>query len=136
MKLAGFNFTKIYAERKESKTTTVKIDTKINLKNIKEIKTNFTDSKESLLGLDFDYAIEYKDLANLDFSGNLVILIDQKKAKQIVTDFEKKKIEESFRLAIFNIILKRSSVRALQLEEELNLPTHFRLPSLKPEQKK
>jgi len=37
--------------------------------------------------------------------------------------------EES--LAITNIILQKASIKALELEEELGLPPHIRLPSVK-----
>ncbi|MFW6282453.1 MAG: hypothetical protein ACOC1P_00165 [Minisyncoccales bacterium] len=136
MRLAGFNFTKINAEKKKSAVKEIKIDTKINIENIKEIKSEFANSKESLLAVEFNYSIEYKNLANLEFGGNLIIILDSKKSKDILKDFENKKISNDFKVSIFNIILKKSSIKALELEEDLNLPAHFRLPTLKPSKKK
>ena len=42
-----------------------------------------------------------------------------------------KKMPENFRMTLFNLILRKSSLKALQLEEEMNLPTHIQLPTLK-----
>jgi len=36
---------------------------------------------------------------------------------------------------LFNIILKKSTLKALQIEEELNIPLHMQLPSLKKQEK-
>lgn len=136
MKLVGFNFTKINAEKFKNTSKEIKVDTKINIQEIKEVKSEFSKNNETLLTIEFEYSITYKELASLDFKGNLVLLLDSKQATQVLKDFEKKKISNEFRVSIFNLILKKSSVKALQLEEELNLPSHFRLPTLKPEKKK
>jgi len=57
--------------------------------------------------------------------------LDPGKSKEVLKKWKDKEIPEDFRLVLFNIILKKSSLRALQLEEEMNLPTHFPLPSIK-----
>jgi hypothetical protein len=135
MKLAGFNFTKIYAEKLKGNVKEIKVDTKINLEDIKEIKSNLSSQNDSLLGIEFEYNINYKDLAKLEFKGNLILILDPKKAEEIIKNFKGKKMAEDFKVAIFNLILKKSSIKALQLEEELNIPSHFKLPSLKFEKK-
>jgi hypothetical protein len=135
MKLAGFNFTKIHAEKQKNQIKEIKIDSKINIANIELIKSDLINQKESLLGVEFDYSIKYKNLATLEFKGNLVLVLDSKDANKIIKDFKNKKISDDFRISIFNIIMKKSSIKALQLEEELNLPYHFKLPSLRPEKK-
>jgi hypothetical protein len=135
MKLAGFNFTKIHAEKQKNQIKEIKIDSKINIASIESIKSDLINQKESLLGVEFDYSIKYKNLATLEFKGNLVLVLDSKDANKIIKDFKNKKISDDFRISIFNIIMKKSSIKALQLEEELNLPYHFKLPSLRPEKK-
>jgi hypothetical protein len=135
MKLAGFNFTKIHAEKQKNQIKEIKIDSKINIASIESIKSDLINQKESLLGVEFDYSIKYKNLATLEFKGNLVLVLNSKDANKIIKDFKNKKISDDFRISIFNIIMKKSSIKALQLEEELNLPYHFKLPSLRPEKK-
>ena len=48
-----------------------------------------------------------------------------------IRQWNSKKLPEDFRIALFNVILKKSNVKALELEDELNIPLHIPLPSLK-----
>jgi hypothetical protein len=131
MKLAGFNFTKISVEKKKSSFKDLKIETQINLTEIQEIKQETVKSKDSLLGVDFSYIINYApNIALLEFKGHCVLVLDSKKLKDILKDWKDKKLDPEFRTAIFNLILIKSNIKALQYEEELNLPLHFRLPSI------
>jgi len=131
MKLAGFNFTKIVAEKKQNSFKELKIETKINLTDIQEIKQDLMKSKDSFLNINFSYTIDYlPEIATLEFQGHCVLSVDQRKAKDILKDWKDKKVDDEFRLAVFNLILMKSNIKALQFEEELNLPLHFRLPSL------
>lgn len=131
MKLAGFNFTKIVAEKKKASFKELKIDTKINILDMQEIKDESIKSKDSFLEVSFVYIINYlPGIANLEFEGKCALSVDQKQIKDILKDWKDKKIDDNFKVAIFNLILMKSNIKALQLEEELNLPLHFRLPSL------
>jgi hypothetical protein len=71
----------------------------------------------------------------LKFYGNLIISIESKESKEVLKQWKDKKLPEEFRLNIFNVILKKVSLKALQFEEELNLPPHIPLPSFKPSDK-
>lgn len=133
MKLAGFNFTKIAVEKTTNSLKDLKIETKINLIDIQEIKQEFAKTKDTFLGIDFSYIIEYSpSIALLEFKGHCVLALDQKQAKDVLRDWKDKKMDDIFRIAIFNLILMKANIKALQFEEELNLPLHFRLPSLSP----
>jgi hypothetical protein len=130
MKLAGFNFTKINVEKKKDSFKELKIDTKIDLLDLKEINSSLK-SKDSFIGISFNYEISYNpDLALIGFKGNILLALDSKQAKDILKDWKEKKISEEFRLLIFNLILRKANIKAIQLEEELNLPLHFQLPSI------
>ncbi|GAG20549.1 unnamed protein product, partial [marine sediment metagenome] len=54
-------------------------------------------------------------------------------AKDILKEWNDKKMSEDFRITLFNIILRKSNLKAIQLEDEMNLPIHIQLPSLKKE---
>jgi len=134
MKLAGFNFTKIDAEKKKDSYKDLKVETKIDILEIKEVNSDLIKSKEDFLGVKFIYTINYDpSIANIEFNGNILLALDPKKAKEILKEWKKKKFSQEFQLTVFNLILKKSSIRALQLEEELNLPSHFRLPYISSE---
>ncbi len=137
MKLIGFNFTKINLEKISNKTKDVKISTNINLSDIKNINSDIFKSQESLIGINFEYIINYeKDIAVLNFKGNLLVSLDQTHAQEVLESWKTKQLPERFRLAIFNFILRKASLKALKFEEELNLPPHIPLPSFKPKKGK
>ncbi len=133
MKLIGFNFTKISVDKIGKVTKDLKIDTSINIDSIDEVKNEMIKSKDTFLNLKFNYKINYKpEIALIELSGNLAISVDSKLGKDILKDWKNKKINDETRIILFNAILKKSNVKALQLEEEMNLPLHFQLPSIKP----
>lgn len=137
MKLIGFNFTKINSEKKESQTNLkdVKVKTNLNISNIEEINSNLLNTKEQVLRVNFIYNIDYSpDYASVNFSGNLILSLEPKKAKEVLKKWKEKKIDEELKVSVFNIILKKSNIKALQLEDEMNLPLHFPLPSVKKQQ--
>ena len=131
MKLVGFNFTKISVERLKGKLENVKVKTNIDVPEITSVKSDVIKTEEDLLGAHFTFVLEYSpDVAKIEFSGNMVVAVDSATAKEVLKNWKEKQTPEDFRLALFNIILKKSTLRALQLEEEINLPLHVQLPSL------
>ncbi len=136
MKLIGFNFTKINAQKSEKIIENVNIKTNIDVSDIHEVKSDFFGSKESLVGVKFGYKIDYEpEFAGILFNGTVLFSTNSKESVEILNQWEQKKILDKFKIPLFNIILKKSNLRALQLEEELNLPLHIPMPSLKFEQK-
>ncbi len=134
MKLVGFNFSKIGAE-KYSKTLVenLKVNTNIDIADVKDVKSDVIQSKESLLGVDFSYEISYEPkFAKIFFSGMVLVSMPAKEAELFIKEWAKKSVPEEFRLPLFNVILKKCNLKALQLEEEINLPSHVPLPSVKP----
>ena len=137
MKLLGFNFDKIKAEKITSKVENIKINTKIDIVEIKEVKPDIFKIKEEVLGICFVYSLNYDpDFAKIEFKGNILLSVESKIAKQVLKEWEEKKMPEDFRIVLFNIILRKSSLRALTLEEELNLPLHIQPPSIKKQENK
>ena len=138
MKVVGFNFTKLNLEKKSDNLKDLKISTGIDVLDIKEAKTDLFNSSEGLIVVKFEYIINYEtDIALLKFNGNLILSLESKEAKEVLKQWKEKNIPEEFRLGVFNIILRKSSLKALQFEEELNLPPHIPLPSFKsPEKQK
>lgn len=131
MKILGFNFTKFSAERFSNKIEGVKINTNIDISDIKEAKSDIFNTKENILGVKFTNTISYDpDFAKIELKGNTLISLDKKTSEEVLKKWKKKEVPEKFKLDIFNLILKKSSVKALQLEEELNIPLHMPMPSI------
>ncbi len=132
MKLIGFNFNKISIEKKSDKKENLKINTNINIVDISEIKTDFFNSKEILLGVQFNYTIDYSpSIAKIFFEGNILLSIDPKEAKEILKEWKSKKLQDNFRNIVFNIVFRKCNIKALQLEDEMNLPLHLPMPIIK-----
>lgn len=137
MKILGLSFTKLNAERLSTETKGVKIGTHIDLSEIREVKTEIFASKEKVLGIKFSYEIEYEpNFAKIKLAGNILISVDEQTFNKVLEGWKAKNLPEEFRLSIFNLILKKSSLKALQLEEELNIPSHIAMPFLKAQDSK
>lgn len=136
MKVVGFNFTKISVEKFEDKKNegNVKIHTNIDIPEIKEMEPDFLKTKDVVLRVKFIFTVAYEPkLAKILLEGGLLFTSDPKNSKEILKEWEDKNMPEEFKLIIFNVIMRKSNIRALQLEEEVGLPLHVALPSLRKE---
>jgi len=132
MKIIGFNFNKVYIERFSDDLKGLKTNTNIDVKNIKQLKQELFHTKEEVLEIKFGYDVDYSpDIAKISLFGNIILLVDSKTAKQFIKEWKNKKVPEKYKLTIFNVIIKKSNLKAIQLEDEMNLPLHLSLPSLK-----
>jgi hypothetical protein len=137
MKLIGFNLTKMNLEKKSDNFKGMKINSGIDILEIKEVNSPIFNSQDKILLIRFNQYVNYdQDIANLSFYGNLIISTGQGQVKEILNKWEDKKLPEDFKLIIFNLIFKKITLKALQMEEELNLPPHIPFPSFKQSEKK
>jgi hypothetical protein len=136
MKLIGFNLNKISAEILSNKFEELKITNNIKIETIEQAKADIFKKDEEALNIKFDYSLDYNPkIAQLMFSGSVLLLVSQKESKEILKQWEEKKISSNIKLPLFNLILRKTSIKAIELEDELNLPLHVNLPSLKPDKK-
>lgn len=132
MKIVGFNFTRVNMEKFSDDYKELKINTHIDIVDVKKTTSEIIQPKEVLFEIKFNYNIDYEPkIAQISFSGLLLLLVDPKMAKSFLKQWKDKKFPEEHKITIFNVILKKANLRALQLEDELNLPLHISLPSLK-----
>lgn len=136
MKIIGFNFTRVNMEKFSDDYKDLKIKTHIDIVDVKQTKSEIIQTKEVLFEIKFNYSIVYEPkIAKISFSGKLLFLVDPKTAKSFSKQWKDKKFPEEHKITLFNVILKKTNLRSLQLEDELNLPLHISLPSLKEEKK-
>ena len=132
MKIIGFNFTKISIEKLSDNLKDLKINTNIDVKGINQLKQEFFNTKENVIEVKFGYDVTYSpEIAKISLEGNIILLVDLKTSKKFIKDWKNKKIDEEYKLMIFNVVIKKSSIKAIQLEDEMNLPLHVPLPSVK-----
>jgi hypothetical protein len=134
MRLINFNFTKLNSERLKDTVSEIKFNTKIDILSISPVKSDFLRIKEELIKIDFTYSVLYEPgLAKVELGGTMVLSIEPRIAREVLKGWKEKETPEEFRLFMFNTILRKSSLKALQLEEDLNLPPHLPFPSFSKE---
>lgn len=132
MKIVSFNFRKVSIEKLSDSFEDVKINSKINISEIKMVNTTSSNEKEGLLSVLFSYNIDYApNVAHIDLEGKIILLGDKKEIREIDEKWKDRKMTEEFRVNLFNIILRKVNVKALELEEEMKLPLHIPMPALK-----
>jgi hypothetical protein len=128
IRLAGFRYLKINVERNEELKGDLKITPNINIRSIEKFKSE--NSKQELLQVDFEFGIDYASLGKLDLAGKMFLVVDPKTMKESLEGWKNKKLDNEINLVILNTIMQKASLKALELEEEMNLPPHVQLPRL------
>jgi hypothetical protein len=137
MRLINFNFDKVSIERINGTNERIKVNTNIDVSSIEKAPIDLPNDKEDLIQVKFSYIIDYEpNFAKIEFKGNLFMTIDSKDSKELLKKWKDKEIPEDIRLFIFNIILMKSNIKALQFEDEFGFPPHIPLPRFSKEDKK
>jgi len=129
MRIIGFNFKKVIVERKSDLKTKMEIKTHMDIKGVE--KENL-DIAGEILRVFFIYNIDYTpDHAALSFEGSVLLKPDKKQnISKILKEWKSKKLPEDMRLLIFNFVMTKCNLKALQLEEDFSLPPHIPLPRI------
>jgi hypothetical protein len=137
--------TKITAEKMPDFKGLSGTSTDIEFTNIEKEEIALLEKQEPVK-ISFKYKITYENkeqkkpekLAEVTFEGFVVLSSEKEESKEIMKSWKKKELPISFKVPIFNIILKKCAVKALQLEEDVGIPTHFTFPQIlqKPSEKK
>src|SRR3990167_2837607 len=120
MRVIGFNFTKLSAEKLKESGENIKINTEMDVSEISEAKLPLLKTKEGILEAKFIYKVNYDPgMARVVIEGKVLISMEEKNAEEILKGWKKKSLPEEFRMQLFNIILKKSTLKALGFCDEL-----------------
>ena len=140
MQVVGFNLIKISATR-EMKYERSSINTNIEFTSVEKEELPILKDSEGIK-ISFKFTIAYGDpekkekkSAELHFEGIILLGTTKEEAKEFLKDWKKKSVPQNTVIPLYNTILKRCSIKALQLEEDLNLPTHIPFPQVKAQPK-
>ena len=130
--IINFRLDKVHSEKKNAPRGNIEAKNNLRVTNIEEESLSSL-SKEKALNVYFSFVVEYQPkIANIEIEGSITYLTDQKVVKEILDNWQKnKKIKPEIAAPIFNYILSKCSVKALRLEEELELPFHIPIPKIK-----
>lgn len=135
MKIVGFGLSKILGERNVVSNSQLKLSQNIEIKSV--TKEKLPVSNEDSIHLKFRFVIEYSEgFGKIEFEGTLVILPDKDEQKDFLKAQKESSIPESKKAIIFNYIMTKCNVKALVLEDDLNLPYHISLPRIQPKEEK
>ena len=148
MQLIGFNLKKISASRSPD-FKRGSINTNIEFNDVIKEKLDLLKDTEALK-ISFVFSIIYSEKESnpeagknqenknpaqnqgeVTFEGDVLFSANKEEAKDVTKSWKKKQIPEQFRLPMINFILKKCSVKALSLEEDLNLPAHIPFPQVR-----
>ncbi|OIO80389.1 hypothetical protein AUJ84_03735 [Candidatus Pacearchaeota archaeon CG1_02_32_132] len=135
MQIVGFNFTKI-SGYKSQKSSKMNVNAGIEFTDLEKEKLELLKDSEAMKltfkhTLDYDNADKKEDkIAQILFEGNLILSLTKDESKDVLKSWKKKTLPENINLPLYNLILKRCAPKALQLQEELNLPSHVRIPRI------
>ncbi|MEK6974228.1 MAG: hypothetical protein AABW41_03270 [Nanoarchaeota archaeon] len=132
MPIIGFNFDKIEVEKKKQVTEKIEIKNNLGIKDI-DLEKIPLNNIEEVLKFMFEFSLVYDpDIGNITINGTILYSDESKKLKDIQKEWKKnKKIDTKLLEMLLNNVLYRCHVKALTLAQEVNLPAHLNLPSLK-----
>jgi len=125
LKLVGSRFTTIIAKVNTDFSGKLSMDT-----NIKIISIESFNGKKDTIKISYTFEIDYKDLGNVEIGGNIFIETETKTAKDLVKSWKDKKFNTEEQIVITNIILQKASIKAFEIEDEMGLPIHIKLPTI------
>lgn len=131
MKIVGFNYTKVSAERVAKWQPIKKINTNIEFAELVKDEVEAMKGAE-IIKLSFKFGVNYEPKnATISLEGFVFITADADEVKEIIKQWSKKKeISETLRNAVARFLWKKCNLKSFQLEEELNIPTHIQLPQI------
>jgi hypothetical protein len=139
MKIIGFNYTKISAE-KAHKIINATVNTNIEFLNVEKESMNLLKDAEPLK-ITFKYNLTYEGKekkpekqGEIMFEGYIIIAATKDEVKNINKAWKNKEFPISLKIPLFNIILKKCTPKAIYLQDEISLPSHVPVPRLSPKQ--
>lgn len=130
MAVIGFNFTKIAAQKLSNKTGKVQVNNNIAIKSIEQ--SNFSgDEKRKAIRVVFRYDGVYEPkIAHLQFEGDVILLMENKEAEELVKGWEEKKAPVKSLSSAMNHVLERCNIEGVILARDMNLPSPIPLPKV------
>jgi len=130
--IVGFNFKKINVERKKKLVKGMKVTYNMDLSKVYKQEFTLPAPDQTVLGLDFDFTVGYGEgIADVAISGTVNYMANDKDAKEALEYWEKsKQLPKAISVPVINVILDKSNIKALELEQDLSLPTHLPMPSV------
>jgi len=131
MQIIGFNLTKVLVEREEKIEGKLEVKQNIDISDISKEKIPFSEGEA--VKIKFNFTVTYDpDFAKLNLEGYLILMVDKDEMKKFLKSWKNKKLPDESKVSLFNFIMSKCNIKALNLEDELNLPLHVPMPRINP----
>lgn len=132
MRYAGLRMQRIEAEKfSEISKGDVNVNSNFNLGKVKKEEELTKDSGKPIFSFEFTYSVKYEDFAEISFKGTVFVEIEDKKLIKELENEDIKVNNNDLRKFILDVVLARTHVESLHLEEKLGLPFHIQSPRVK-----
>ena len=129
MRIIGFNLTKILVKKKEKIQGQLNVNQNIDVTDIKPEKIPISENEA--LKIYFKFIIEYSDdTAKLEFEGIVISIPEKEELKRFLDTWKRKQLPEEMKALVFNFIMNKCNVLALNIEDDMALPYHIPMPRL------
>ncbi|MBU2639438.1 MAG: hypothetical protein KKG75_01885 [Nanoarchaeota archaeon] len=135
MPIVGFNFDKTLAERTGKVQKGMRAAHNIIINSIEKEDLNMgKTTKKAGLKFSFEYEVKYEPkIGNISILGHILYLEDEKKINEILAKWKKSKtIEPELTMQLINTAIVKSTIKALSLSQDVNLPPHLPIPTIQP----
>ena len=130
MQIIGFNLTKILFKKYEKIKGKLEVKQNIGIDDVSE--ENISIAKGNAIKINFTFSVDYNEgkFAKVEFKGHVLLLPEKDEFKNFIKSWKDKQVPEEVRTPLFNFIMSKCNIKALQLEDEMNLPLHVPMPRL------
>jgi hypothetical protein len=136
MPIVGFNFDKLSGEKIGKVAKGMKAAHNITISSIDKEDVNLgKDNTKPGLKFNFEYEVKYEPkVGEVLIKGHILYFEEEKKIKGILDDWSKnKKIENVLMTQLINTAIVKSTIKALVLSQDINLPPHLPIPTIQPQ---
>tara|TARA_Y100000310_G_C20626064_1_gene785953 strand:+ start:899 stop:1342 length:444 start_codon:yes stop_codon:yes gene_type:complete len=136
MPIVGFNFDKTSAQKSAQVKKGMRVAHNMTINSIDKESINLgKDVTKPGLKFSFEYEVKYEPkIGEVIILGHLLYLDEEKKIKEILADWAKnKKIEPTLTAQLINTAIVKSTIKALSLSQDINLPPHLPIPTINPQ---
>ena len=125
----GFGFSKLLAERTGNLEKDSKVNNRIEIISLEDSKLTIGKEEKQAITIKFSFVIEYENAGNIDIAGHLIYYSEPEEVNKILENWKKEqKATAEFTKYLYNYVIRKCTVKALQLEEEVGIPFHIILP--------
>jgi len=131
MTIIGFDFTKLFIEKRKIIKGKINISNNISIKDVEEVKIQMGEGKGALKFL-FQFNTKYEpEIGEVQIEGEVVYLNKAEESKRILSGWKKdKSLPREVVNPILNYVLTKSNIEALLLSKEMGLPAPIPLPKV------